>query len=331
MGFIDSTVTAVALPAMRASLDASLAQAQWIGAAYLLTLTSLVLIGGAMSDRFGIARVFAGGILCFVLFSLLCAAATGPGQMIWARAFQGLAAGVMVPGSMALVGRAYPKAERGAALGVWAAASTATTALGPVLGGALLGTGGPEIWRVIFAINLPLGLAALVLLRRFALADRGRPGTPVDFAGALLAASGLGLLAGGLTVQTAASLPFSLAGLAVLCGFLLWERRVPNPMLRLDMFRNRAFAAANLTTFLLYMAITGIGFYLPTVALSAWGRTPLEVTLAVLPTAVLVAVLSAPVGRWADRSGPFIPMALGALVVTLAHAGLAVFAWTPDF
>ena len=133
MGFIDSSVTAIALPAIRASLVASLEQAQWISGAYLLTLSALVLIGGALSDRFGIARVFAGGIAFFVLGSLMCAAAPTSGLLIAARAFQGLAAGVMVPGSMALVARAYPKAERGRALGLWAAATTATTAFGNAL------------------------------------------------------------------------------------------------------------------------------------------------------------------------------------------------------
>jgi len=331
MGFIDSSVTAVALPAIRESLGATLGQAQWVGAAYLLTLTSLVLIGGAMADRFGIARVFAGGIVFFVLGSLLCGAAVSPGQMIAARAFQGLAGGVMVPGSMALVARAYPKAERGRALGVWAAAATATTALGPVLGGALLSLGGAEIWRVIFAMNLPLGLAALILLRRYAIADRGRPGTPVDTAGAVLAATGLGLLAGGLTATGVWSLPLTGAGLLIFAAFLIWERRAPQPMIRLAMFVNPAFAAANLATFLLYVAITGIGFYLPMTAISAWGRSPIEVTLAFLPTSVLIALLSAPVGRLADRVGPFVPMAAGSGIVTVAQIGLVLVARNPDF
>lgn len=331
MGFIDSSVTAVALPAIRASLGATLGQAQWISGAYLLTLSALVLIGGALADRLGIARVFGAGIGLFVVGSLLCAVALTPSQMIAARAFKGLAAGIMVPGSMALVARAFPKAERGRALGLWAAATTATTALGPVLGGVILGLDVPGIWRAIFAMNLPLGAAALVLLARFALADRGRPGAPIDWAGATLATLGLGVMAWGLTSTGAGSLPALALGAAVFAAFLWWEARCPHPMIRLGMFANRAFAAANLATFLLYVSITGIGFYLPMTAMSAWGRTPVEVTLALLPTSVLIALLSAPVGRLADRIGPFLPMAAGALVVGLSQAGLAGVARAPDF
>ena len=331
MGFIDSSVTAVALPAIRVSLNASLEQAQWISGAYLLTLSALVLIGGALADGLGIARVFAAGILFFVLGSLACSAAQGPGQLIAARAFQGLAAGIMVPGSMALVARAFPKSERGRALGLWAAATTATTALGPVVGGALLSLGGSEVWRLIFAMNLPLGLASLALLWRYATPDRGRPGTPIDWLGAMLATLGLGGMAWGLTSTGGESLAALGLGLVVFAGFLAWERICPAPMIRLGMFANRAFAAANLATFLLYVSITGIGFYLPMTAMSAWGQSPIDVTLALLPTSVLIALLSAPVGRLADRIGPFVPMAAGAGIVAVAQFGLVLVAAAPDF
>jgi len=326
MAFIDSSVTSIAVPVMRASLDASLGEAQWFSAGYLLTLSSLVLIGGAMADRFGIARVFAGGIAGFVLASLLCAAAKTPALLIAARAVQGLAAGVMVPGSMALVARAYGKTERGRALGLWAAATTATSALGPVLGGALLSLGGDEVWRLIFAMNLPLGVAALILLRRYTLADAGKPGAPVDLAGAGLATLGLGLVAWGLTSPGDGAWAATVVGLLVFAGFLIWEHRCPHPMIRLGMFANRAFAAANLATFLLYLAITGIGFYLPMTAMSGWGQSPIAVSLALLPTSILIAVLSPMVGRLADRIGPFVPMTVGALIVTVSQAGLILAA-----
>jgi MFS family permease len=262
MGFIDSSVTSIATPAMREALGATLQEAQWINAAYLLSLSSLVLVGGAMGDRFGIARVFSLGILVFVAASLACAAAQTPEQMIAARAIKGVGAALMVPGSMAMVSRAYPTAERGRALGLWAAASTLTTAMGPVLGGMFVTWGGEFGWRMIFALNLPLGLAALWLIRGRTPGDTGKPRVRIDFPGAALATVGLGLFAWALTDATASHL-VTLAAIASLAAFLAWENYSPAPMLRLGMFRNRTMAVTNLVTFVLYFALNGVMFYLP--------------------------------------------------------------------
>jgi EmrB/QacA subfamily drug resistance transporter len=321
MGFIDSSVTAIAMPAMRSALQATLAQAQWINAAYLLTLSALVLAGGAMGDRYGIARVFSLGIGIFVAGSLACAFAQDAAQMIAARAVKGVGAALMVPGSMSLVSRAFPREERGRALGLWAAASTMTTALGPVLGGLLVTWGGEAGWRLIFALNLPLGLAALWLIRGRTPGDRGRPGVRVDIVGAVLASVGLGLLAWGLT-DAGAGWPVWLMTLGTLAAFLLWERTTPAPMIRLGLFRNRSFAVTNLVTLALYFALNGVMFYLPMTAVSAWGVSALEVTAAFLPISVLIGVLSAPAGRLADRVGPGPLMAAGAGLVALAYTGL---------
>lgn len=325
MGFIDSSVTSIATPAMREALDATLQQAQWINAAYLLSLSALVLVGGAMGDRLGIARVFSLGILIFVAASLACAAAATPGQMIAARAVKGVGAALMVPGSMAMVARAYPAVERGRALGLWAAASTLTTALGPVLGGLFITWGGELGWRMIFALNLPLGLAALWLIRGRTPGDTGKPGVRIDLPGAALATAGLGLLAWVLTDATASPL-VALAAIASLAAFLAWEARSPAPMLRLGMFRNRTMAVTNLVTFVLYFALNGVMFYLPMTAVSAWGVTPLDVTAAFLPISVMIGILSAPAGRMADRWGAGRMMAAGSALVALAYAGLALAA-----
>ncbi len=330
MGFIDSSVTSIAMPAMRASLGATLAEAQWVNAAYLLTLSALVLTGGAAGDRFGIARVFALGILVFVAASIACAFAMTPELMIAARAVKGVGAALMVPGSMALVSRAYPREERGRALGLWAAASTMTTALGPVLGGMLVTWGGEFGWRLIFALNLPLGLAALALVRGRTPGDRGRPGVQIDVVGAILASAGLALLAFVLTDAGAGIGPWLATGVT-LGAFVAWEASAPAPMVRLGLFRNRVFAVANLVTLALYFALNGVMFYLPMTAVSAWGVTALEVTAAFLPISLLIGVLSAPAGRWADRFGPGPLMALGAALVALAYGGLSVFATGGDF
>lgn len=331
MGFIDSSVTAIAVPAMRTSLAASLDAAQWFSGAYLLALSSLLLAGGAMGDRFGVARVFLLGIIVFVLASLTCALAQTAGQMVAARAFQGVGAAVMVPGSMAIIARAFPREDRGRALGIWAAAATATTAMGPVLGGAILTWGGENAWRAIFALNLPAGLVAGWLLRRHMYPDSGQPGTPIDHAGAGLAAVGLGLVSYALISGGRESTVIGMLGAVVLMIFLAWEARVRHPMIRLGLFRNRQFAAANLATFLLYFALTSVMFYLPMTVISAWNLNEIEVTAAFLPVSVLIAVLSGPAGKWADKIGPGPLMAGGAALVALAYAAVSLTFSDADF
>ncbi len=331
MGFIDSSVTAIALPAIRASLGGTLATAAWVQAGYLLAVTALVLVGGAMSDRFGVVRVFQGGILAFMAASVLCALAPSMPLMIAARVLQGLGAAFMVPGSMTLVSRAYGRADRGRALGLWAAASTATTAAGPILGGLVLTLGGPEVWRVIFALNLPLGAGALWLLARHAIPDQGRPGTPVDIWGAVLAALGLGAMAVALTEGEALAVPAAAIAIAAAMGFLWVESRLPAPMIRLDLFRSRPFSAVNLATLLLYIGLNGVSFYLPMTAISVWHVTPLGVTAAFLPISVSIALLSGHAGRLAERIGFGWPLTLGSLMVALAYGLIAFFAPNQDF
>lgn len=321
MGFIDSSVTAIAMPAMRAALHATLPDAQWINTAYLLALSALVLVGGAAGDRFGIARVFVAGIWIFVAGSLACAVALDAGQMIAARVVKGVGAALMVPGSMAMVSRSWPREEWGRALGMWAAASTMTTALGPVLGGALITWGGELGWRLIFALNLPLGLAAVWLIRGRTPGDIGQPGVRVDVAGAALASVGLGVLAWALIAPGVGWWVWALA-VAALAGFVAWESVAPAPMLRLGLFRNRVLAVTNLVTLVLYFALNGVMFYLPMAAISAWGVSELEVTAAFLPISVLIGVLSAPAGRMADRWGAGAMMAAGSALVACAYAGL---------
>ena len=330
LGFIDSSVVAIALPAMRDSLGATLPQAQWISNAYLLALSALILVGGAAGDRFGPARVFGAGIALFMLASLACTLATGPPAMIAARAVQGLGAAAMVPGALALIARAYPPGERGAAIGLWAASSAVTTALGPLAGGVLLTFGGPDAWRAIFAVNLPLGAVALWLLATKVTRDPARPATRLDLPGAALAALALGALAAGLTGAehgaTAIDLGLVALGLAALAGFVATERAGTQPMIPLRLFADRAFAAANTVTFVLYFALTTILFFLPMTAIAGWGLTAMEPAAAFAPLSLFVGARSPAMGRLAERVGAGRLIAPGAALVAAACAAMAASA-----
>jgi EmrB/QacA subfamily drug resistance transporter len=329
LGFIDSSVVAIALPAIRDSLNASLAQAQWINNAYMLPLSALILAGGALGDRFGLVRVFGAGIGVFLLGSAVTALAPTPETMIAARALKGMGAAAMVPGSLALVARAYPREERGRAIGLWAAASALTTAGGPVIGGLILSAGGDWSWRLVFALNLPLGAVALWILVTRSQPDPGRPGTPVDWAGAALATGGLLALAWGLTRPE--QWPLSLAGLAIFAAFVAWQARAPAPMMPLALFRSRAFSAANGLTFALYFALSTMLFYVPMALIGGWGVSEAAAATAFAPLALLVGTLSGPAGRVADRIGPAPPIVAGALTAAAGYAAFALTAPQADF
>ncbi|MEM9755512.1 MAG: MFS transporter, partial [Pseudomonadota bacterium] len=327
LGFIDGTLVAIALPAIRAGLDATLTQALWINNGYLLPLSALILMGGALGDRFGLGRVFALGIGVFIAASVACALAPSPGFLIVARVIQGIGAALMVPGSLALIARAYPEEERGRAIGTWAAASALTTALGPILAGLALSLGGPEIWRWLFAINLPLGAIALFLVLRFVADDRAQPDHPLDLPGAALITGGLGLVTYALTAageHGGLANPGLLAlGAALIAAFILWQARITNPMVPLGLFRDRGFAGANIATALIYLALSAILFFLPMTLIAGWGLAEIWASAAFAPLSILIPVLSAPAGRLADRYGAGPLIGLGAACVAVSFAALA--------
>nr|WP_308219978.1 MFS transporter [Nitratireductor sp. ZSWI3] len=331
LGFIDGSVVSVAMPAIRANLGASLSDAQWISNAYALTLAALILVGGGAGDKFGLRRTFIVGIVLFVIASVVCAVVPDARSLILARAVQGVGAAFMVPGSLAIIAKAYPKKERGRAIGIWAASSALTTAIGPVLGGLILSTFGAGAWRVIFAINLPLGALAILLLLRVP-ADEAGEQRRLDLGGALLAVVAFGALAYGLTATTAeadasrlqeAAL-FIPAGLVALAAFVAWEAFRKEPMINLELFRIRAFAGANAATFALYFALSGILFYLPMLLIAGWGVGEATTGLVFLPLSLAIAALSGPAGKLSDAIGPRLPIAAGSLIVAAAFAGLAI-------
>ncbi|MCB1883639.1 MAG: MFS transporter [Geminicoccaceae bacterium] len=330
LGFIDGSVVSVAIPAIRASLGAGFVEVQWVANAYMLLLSSLILVGGAAGDRFGQRDVFAAGIGLFVAASLACAFAGSAPGLIACRALQGVGAAFMVPGSLALIAKNIPRAERGRAVGVWAAAAGVSSALGPLVGGWVLASLGDGAWRWIFAINLPSGLVTLALLFRRVPRDRPSLRAKLDWQGALLATAGLGLVAYALTAAGEGEEPdwpliaaAAAAGAATLAGFLAWERCAEAPMMPLDLFASKAFSGANLLTFLLYTALAGVLFYLPMTLIQARGYSAAWAGGVFLPFTLVMASLARFAGGLADRAGLRLPLTLGPLITGAAFLLLA--------
>jgi EmrB/QacA subfamily drug resistance transporter len=316
--FLDGTVVNVALPAISDDLDAGLAGQQWVVEAYLLTMVSLLLVGGSLGDQFGRRRMFVAGLLGFGATSALCAIAPSDEFLVGARALQGIAGALLVPGSLAIVAATFEGAERGKAVGTWTAWTGIATVLGPAGGGALIGL---LSWRAIFWVNLPL-IAATAMLTLHAVEESKDPDAfrGIDWTGIGLSAAGLGGPVFALIEQPTRGwsdplvwVPL-LGGIACFALFLLYEARARHPMLDLGLFRIRNFAVANLTTLAAYAGLIGglffVGLYLQQVV----GYTPLEAGLATTPISILLFVLSPRFGRLASGTGPRLPMTAGPIV-----------------
>ena len=325
MVFIDGTVVNVALPALQQAFDSGVAGAQWVVEAYALLLTALLLLGGAMGDRYGRRRVFAGGVLVFGAASVCCGLARTIDQLIWARALQGAGGALLVPGSLALISAAFPEQLRGKAIGTWSGWTAITAAVGPVLGGFLIEH---LSWRYAFLVNIPLVLAVLALTFRHVPESRSAGSGRLDWTGALLASLALGGLVYGLIEAPArgwldagviASL--ALAALA-LAAFVIAERRHPAPLLPLALFRVRDFSAANLLTLLLYAALGALMFFLPLDLIWVQGYTATQAGAALVPFILIMFALSGWAGGLVDRHGARLPLVLGP---TIAAAGFAAF------
>jgi EmrB/QacA subfamily drug resistance transporter len=309
----------VALPAIRGSYSAGAAEVQWVVNAYLLPLSALLLLGGAVGDHYGRRRLLVLGTSLFGLASLTCALAPSLPILLAARAVQGVGAALLLPNSLALLNAAFSGEDRGRAVGIWAAAGAAAAAVAPLLGGWLVGTVG---WPAIFYINLPLAAGAILLAVRFVEESREAGAGRTDYAGALLATGGLGGLTYGLTLWSAhrrAEAPALVAvglGTALLIGFVYVEhRRGGRAMMPLQLFRNLCFSGLNLLTFLLYGAFGAAMLLIPYVLISSGGYSPVQAGLALLPLPVLMTAASPKMGSLSERIGPRIPLTIGPLVV----------------
>ena len=325
MAFIDGSALTVALPKLRAALGADLASVQWVVNGYVLALASLTLIGGALADAHGKTRILAIGCLVFAAASIACALGPSAPLLIAARVVQGAGAALVTPSSLALIGAIYPKAERSRAVGVWAAASALTTAVGPVLGGWLTETFG---WQAVFWINPPIAMGAVVLLRRYAGADEREP-RGFDFIGATILAGALGALAwalsqiGGAARNDSILLVVAALGVVGLALYTAREARAREPMTPPRLMQNHLFVGLNLATLLIYAALAIVFFLLPFDLVDRRGLEPAAAGLSFLPMTLGVGLLSRPFGALADKIGARAMLIAGPLGAAIAYLWLA--------
>jgi EmrB/QacA subfamily drug resistance transporter len=324
--FLDATVVNVALPAISDDLDAGLAGQQWVVEAYMLTMVALLLVGGSLGDQFGRRRMFVAGLVAFGATSALCALAPSDELLVAARALQGIAGALLVPGSLAIVAATFEGEARGKAVGTWTAWTGIATVVGPAGGGALIGL---LSWRAIFWVNLPL-IVATVMLSLRAVEESRDPDAfrGIDWTGIGLSALGLGGPVFALIEQPAHGWGDPLVWVPLLGGiicfalFLLHEARARHPMLDLALFRIRNFAVANLTTLTAYAGLIGGLFFLTLFLQQVAGYSALEAGLATTPISILLFVLSPRFGRVASGTGPRLPMTVGPIV---GGVGLLLF------
>ncbi|HUI05116.1 MAG TPA: MFS transporter, partial [Acidimicrobiales bacterium] len=325
---IDSTVVGIALPAIGGDFHMSVSSLQWVVSGYLLTLAGLLLVGGALGDRYGRRRLFVVGVTWFALASLLCALAPDATTLIAARGLQGVGGALLTPGSLAILQASFAPDDRGRAIGAWSGFAGVGTALGPFVGGFLISA---VSWRMIFLINLPLSAAVVWIALRHVpeTRDPGAQG-PVDYAGAAAVTAGLGLLTAGLIAAPGAGwssapvLGLLGAGAAALVAFVLVEHRRPSPLLPVGIFTARQFTATNAVTFVVYAALGGALFLLPVQREEVAHYSPLEAGVSLLPLTAMMLVLSARSGALAARIGPRLQMATGPVVV---GAGMVLLRW----
>ena len=325
MPFIDSTAVNVSLPVLQRELHATSGQTQWVIEGYALFLSALILLGGALGDLYGRRRIFTCGVVLFAAASIACALAGSIDILIAARCIQGIGGALLTPGSLSLISAAYSGEQRGRAIGLWSGFSALMSACGPLIGGWLT----QEFsWRYVFVINIPVAIVVLAVLQLGVPESRDKSADRrIDVVGATLATFGLGLLIYGLIAMnsgriTAEALGTTIVGIAVLCAFVLFERRTPDPMVRCDLFASRDFSAANIYTFFLYTAIGGSLYFVPFVLINVHHYSPTEAGASLLPFIFIMVVASRWSGGLVARTGARRPLILGAIV-----AGIGILAY----
>ena len=327
MAITDESVVNVALPNIQLDLGTTLPAMQWVVNAYILSLSALLLIGGAAADRFGRRRMFLVGIGIFAAASLGCGLAPTVGILTASRVIQGVGAALLIPCSLAIIGAAFDEKERGAAIGIWSGASAIAAGIAPLVGGGLVDH---SSWRAIFLINPLLALFGIWIAVRHVPESRD-PEAPasLDWRGALLVLAGLGSLVYGLIAASTLGWRDStvigsvLAGVALLAGFVMAEKRSSAPMMPLGLFRSHTFSGVNLLTLLLYGALGGAFFFLPFLLIQVHGYSATATGAIFLPFTLILGVMSKWSGRLVDRVGARRPLIVGPAIAGLGFAFLA--------
>ncbi|HUA11310.1 MAG TPA: MFS transporter [Solirubrobacteraceae bacterium] len=316
MVFLDSTVVNVALPSIGRAFHASTGALQWVLSGYLLSLASLILLGGSLGDRLGRRRVFVAGAVVFTCGSLACAVAPSVGLLIAARILQGVGGALLTPGSLAMIEAVLREEDRPRGIGAWSGMTGVATALGPLVGGYLIAA---VSWRAAFLINLPLGVLVVAVADHVPETTGEVTRGGLDVRGAVLAFVALAGVtfaliegpAGGAQLAVALA---AAAGVLAALAFVVVERHSASPMLPLDIF-TRQFTAANVLTLVIYAAFGGVFFLLVAFLQISLGYSPLAAGAATLPITLLMLLLSSRAGMLAQRIGPRLPLTAGSLVV----------------
>lgn len=320
MAFLDGTVVNIALPAMQKSLDATLSGMQWVINSYALMLAALILVSGSLGDSFGRKKIFLYGIFTFMLFSFLCSISQTIEQLIFFRTLQGIGAAMMIPGSLSIISTSFVEHVRGKAIGLWSGLSGGVIVLGPFLGGWLVETFG---WPSIFLLNLPLGIIALLLTLKFIPESKNHEAQRIDIAGTF--AIFISLLGICFALIQAPELTWSnplvflsmSIGIAAFIAFFIVEKKVKEPILPYHIFKSPLVTGANIVTFFLYFALSGVLFFLILNLQQLQHYSPLAAGLSTIPTVLLITFLSGPAGGWSDKMGPRFQMIMGPLLVSI--------------